>query len=511
MSSGLLFQQGIVPNAIYLFKHALVQDAAYGTLLREPRRALHATIAEALEDKFPEIMQTQPELLARHFTEAGMTEKAAGLWGKAGRQSLARSALVEGIEQLNRALGQLTTLSSTPELRSEQINLQVALISPLMHVKGYSAPETKAAVERARLLIEKAEDLGEHLTDQLLLFSVLYGSWVANYITMNGDELRALATQFQTIAEKQGGTVPLMIGQRIMGISLLCTGDIPQARTQFDRALALYDPIEHRPLAMRFGHDNKVAVLSYRAWTLWYLGYPEAALADSDHAVKDAREIGQAATLMYALYHALWPYVCCGNYVAAHALVDELLALADSKAASFWKAQATLYKGLLAGLNGKAYDAVQMSTAGLAIYRSTGATSFVPTHLAFLTRAYAELFQFDNAWLSISEALTAIKISKERWCEAEVNRLAGETTLMCPDPDVTKAEDYFDRALWVAREQQAKSWELRAAMSLARLWRDQGKPRQAHDLLAPVYGWFTEGFDTLDLKEAKALLDDLVS
>ena len=299
---------------------------------------------------------------------------------------------------------------------------------------------------------------------------------------MNGDKLRDLAAQFQTIAEKQGGTVPLMIGQRIMGISLLSTGDISQARTQFDRALALYDPIEHRPLAMRFGHDNKVAVLSYRAWTLWHLGYPDAALADSDHAVKDAREIGQAATLMYALYHALWPYVCCRNYVAAHALVDELLALADNKAASFWKAQATLYKGLLSGLNGKASDAVQMSTAGLAIYRSTGATSFVPTYLAYLARAYAELFQFDNAWRSIAEALTAIKISKERWCEAEVNRIAGEIALMCSEPDVTKAEDYFDRALSVAREQHAKSWELRAAMSMARLWRDQGKRQQAHEL-----------------------------
>ena len=180
IQAGLLFRQGVPPHATYLFKHALVQDAAYGTLLREPRRALHARIADVLENQFPEIAENQPESLARHCTEAGMIEKAAGLWGKAGRQSLGRSALVEGIEQLNRALGQLTTLSSTPELRSEQIILQVALISPLMHVKGYSAPETKAAVERARLLIEKAEGLGEHLTDQLLLFSVLYGSWVAN-------------------------------------------------------------------------------------------------------------------------------------------------------------------------------------------------------------------------------------------------------------------------------------------------------------------------------------------
>jgi predicted ATPase len=253
------------------------------------------------------------------------------------------------------------------------------------------------------------------------------------------------------------------------------------------------------------------AVLSYRAWTLWYLGYPNAALADCEHAVKDAREIGQAGTLMYALYHALWPYVCCGNYVVANALVEELFVLADSKAASFWKAQATLYKGLLLGLNGRASDAVQMITVGLTTYRSTGATCFVPTYLAYLARAYAELSQFDEAWRSIADALTAIKMSRERWCEAEVNRIAGEIALMSFDLNVTRAEGYFDRALTIARQQQATSWELRASMSMARLWRDHGKPQQAHKLLAPVYGWFTEGFDTLDLKEAKALLDALSS
>ena len=170
-----------------------------------------------------------------------------------------------------------------------------------MHVKGYAAPETKAAAERARLLIEQAEALGEPPEDPLLLFSVLYGFWVANYVAFNGDVMRELAAQFLALAEKQGATVPLMIGHRIMGISLLYTGDIAQGRAHFDRAIALYDPAEHRPLATRFGQDVGVAILSYRSLALWLLGYPEAALADAEHALKDAREIGQAATLMYAL------------------------------------------------------------------------------------------------------------------------------------------------------------------------------------------------------------------
>ena len=184
------------PHATYLFKHALVQDAAYGTLLREQRRALHARIAETLESQFAEIAANQPELLARHFTEAGLIEKAAGLWGRAGQRSLARSALVEAAEQLTRALDQIAALPSTPALRREQIKLQVALINPLIHVKGHAAPETKAAVERARLLIEQAEALGEPPEDPLLLFSVLYGFWVANFIAFNGDVCASLLRSF---------------------------------------------------------------------------------------------------------------------------------------------------------------------------------------------------------------------------------------------------------------------------------------------------------------------------
>ena len=261
----MLFRQGVPPHATYLFKHALVQDAAYGTLLREPRRALHARIAETLESQFAEIAENQPELLARHCTEAGLIEKAAGLWGKAGQRSLERSALVEAAEQLTRALDQIAALPATPALRREQIKLQVALITPLIHVKGYAAPETKAAVERARLLIEQAEALGEPPEDPLLLFSVLYGFWVANNVAFNGDVMRELAAQFLALAEKQGATVPLMIGHRLMGISLMLTGDIAQGRAHLDQAIALYDPAEHRPLATRFGQDIRVAILSFRS------------------------------------------------------------------------------------------------------------------------------------------------------------------------------------------------------------------------------------------------------
>ena len=485
IDAGLLFRQGVPPHATYLFKHALVQDAAYGTLLREQRRALHARIAEALESQFPEIAENQPELVARHCTEAGQIENAARLWGKAGQWSLDRSALAEAAAQFTRALEQIATLPGTPALRREQIKLQVALITPLIHVKGYAAPETKAAAKQARLLIEQAEALGEPSEDPLLLFSVLYAFWVTNFVAFDGDVCRDLAAQFLALAEKQRATVPIMIGHRLMGNSLLLTGDIAEGRGHLDQAIALYDPAEHRPLATRFGQDVGVAALSYRSQALWVLGYPDAARVDMDHALKNAREIGQAATLMLALAYAGLIFFRCRNHTEAIARAEELIALADEKGSAYWKALAMMEKGCALTLKGQASDGIEMFISGIAAWRTTGATFRMPEWLSYLTRAYAELGQCDDAWRCIGEAMTAVETAKEKWCEAEVHRIAGEIALMSPERDASKAELYFNRALAVAREQQAKSWELRAAMSMARLWRDQGKRRQAHDLLAP--------------------------
>jgi class 3 adenylate cyclase/predicted ATPase len=420
IDAGLLFRQGVPPHATYLFKHALVQDAAYGTLLREPRRALHTRIAETLEGQFAEIAESQPELLARHCTEAGLIEKAVSFWRTAGQRSLARSALLEGVEQLRRALDQIATLPATPALRGEEIMLHVAF---------------------------------------------------ANALALTGDPV--------------GG------------------------KEHYDRALAIYEPAEHRPLMTRSGRDVGVAVLSSRSGCLWNLGYPAASLKDGERAVKNARETGQASTLLYTLHQAGLDHILCRNYAAASAHVDELVAVADEKGAQYWKALGATMRGEIFALTGKASDAVRAITSGIASRRATGATLYEPRHLWHLAMAYAELGHLDDARHCIEDAIEKVERSKEKWCEAEVHRIAGEIALKSPTPNLEKAEEYFDRALAVARKQQAKSYELRAAMSMARLWRDQGKPQQARELLAPVYGWFTEGFDTLDLKEAKALLDEL--
>jgi predicted ATPase len=508
VEAGLLFRQGTPPHASYLFKHALVQDAAYGTLLREQRRELHARIAETLEN-LAEVAESQPELLARHYTKADLIEKSARLWGKAGQRSQERSALVEAAEQLGQALAQIATLPSTPELRREQIVLQVALLNTLMHVKGYGAPETKASVAQVRKLIEQAERLGESLDDPSLLLSALFGQWIVNFISFNGDVVRELAARFLELGEKQRTPVPLIVGHRTMGSTLALMGNLVQARSHYDEALILYRPAEHRRLMTRFGQDLRVTCLGFRSMALWLLGYPETALKDADLALREARQIDHAATLMFTLNFPILVNTYCGYYDAANELLKELAVLAEEKGAPFRRAEAVLRRGYILTLTGETAKAVDMVRSGIALWRSAGSTIFTPEHEFMLAIAHANSGQFDDAWRCIGNAMRAMDATKERWCEAEAYRVAGEIALRSPDRDLAKAQSYFEHSLTLARTQQARSWELRAAMSMARLLNDQGKRRTAHDLLVPVYDWFTEGLETSDLRQAKALLDEL--
>jgi class 3 adenylate cyclase/predicted ATPase len=508
IKAGLLSGQGVPPNATYLFKHALVQDAAYGTLLREPRRALHARIAETLESQFAEIVETRPELLAGQCADAGLIEKAGGLWGKAGQRSLERSAVVEAVAQFTRALDQVASLPATPALRREQIRLQVGLANALYHSKGFGVAETLSAFDQARVMIERAEALGEHVEDPLLLYSVLYGFFIPKFMNFDGDAASALARQFLALAEQQRATAPIMIGHRLLGNTLLAIGDPSEALSHLDRAWALYDPAAHRPLATRFGHDVGVATLTFRPLAQWLLGYPQTALVETERAIKAARETDHMPTLLFALSCTALTHICSRDTAVATIHLDECISLAREKV-PFFKMFAGALRGCVLAQTGKAADAIQAINAEIAGLGAMGAPTWRTAYLSHLALAYAELGKLDDASRCIAEAIKAVQTTKEGWYQAEINLIAGEIALKSPEPDAAKAEGYFERALAVARQQQAKSWELRAAMSLARLWRDQGKVQQARELLAPVYGWFTEGFDTRDLKEAKALLEEL--
>ncbi len=400
-------------------------------------------------------------------------------------------------------------MPSTPELRRSEISLQVELITPLLHVRGYAAEETRAAVERASQLIEKAQAQGEPPEDPLLLFSVLYGFWVANLVAFNGDVARELAAHFLALAEKESGSGARMIGHRLMGLSLLHAGDVGEARAHLDRAIALYDPVGHRPLASRFGQDVGAASLAWRSLALWLLGYPEAAGADAERAIRVARESGHSPTLGYALNFCVLQHSLSGDFAAADALIDEFITVKDQMGGRAWGGWATLQRGSVLALTGKLSAAVETITSGVAAIRSTANTMWIPLWLSFLAQAKAETGQLDAARSDIAEAMITVETTRERWCEAEVYRTAGEIELLSPNPDAARAEAHFARALEIARGQQTKFWELRAATSLARLWGSQGKRRQAHDLLFGVHRWFTEGFDTIDLKTSKQMLDKL--
>jgi len=510
VEAGLAFRQGDQPQASYTFKHALVRDAAYGTLLRGARRALHLRIARTLEAQRPDIARASPESLAHHYSEAGAIERAAELWGAAGRRSRARSALAEAEAQLSRALGQIGTLPLTASLRREQIALQVELVTVLMHTKGYGAEQTRAAAECARALIEQAEAIGEPPEDPLLLFSVIYGFWVVNIAAFNGDAARELASQFMQIAARQAGSGPLLLGHRMMGMTLMSVGSPATGKQHLDRAIALYDAAEHRALATRFGTDARVAILEWRSRTHWLLGFPLAARSDADRSFTCAREIDQAATLMHALAHSTATLILLGDVAEANARAAELVALAEDKGSSYWHANALMWQGCLMAQTDRPSEAVHTLTSALEYYRSTGATIYVPFVMSYLTRAHARLGRFGDALDVIDRAIAMAESTKEQWCEAELYRIKGELTLAFPGADTAMAEAHFERALAIARRQQARSWELRAATSMARLWADQGRKSAARDLLAPVDGWFTEDFDTPDLRDARGLLGKLL-
>jgi predicted ATPase len=365
-------------------------------------------------------------------------------------------------------------------------------------------------LERARLLVEQAETLGEPAEDPLLLPRVLIGFWVASVVAFDGDVLHEISTQFQTLAKQRKDSDLLMMAHNLMGRTKLCTGNVVEARAHYDQAMQLYkDHNEHRYPSTRFYRGFAARLLPNRSWALWLLGYPEAALEDAEHALKEARDTDHAASLLTALNDCSWTYTLRGSYAAARSLLDELAALSDQKGTPLWRSSANVQRGWILVLTGNAAEAVQKLSRSVDRFGSTGSTFTKPRSLSFLARAYADLGQFDDAWRCIGEATATIEKTKERWSEADTYRIAGEIALMSPQPDTAKAIAYFRLALDVARTQEAKSWELRAAMSMARLWRHQGKRNEARELLVPVYGWFTEGFDTRDLKEAKALLEEL--
>jgi predicted ATPase len=504
VEAGLVFQRGMPPMAEYLFKHALVQDTAYSTLLRGPRQALHRRIADALEQRFPDVVETRPEILAHHYGEAAIADKAITYWHQAGKLSVAKSAVREAVAQLRRGLSLLDGLPETRERNQLELDIHITLVSALMAGKGYANPETVAALERANRLVTETGAVGTPLH-----FSVLYGLWVSTFAS--GAIAAALehASNFLSIAQSQPASGPLLMGHRILAHSLIYNGDHPAALTHFETAVSLYRPDEHRDSAFQYGEDIGVSSSVQLSWALWHRGYPDQSARAADPAVAYSRQLAHAHTLAIALYYAGMAAVFARDIATACAYGNDCVALATEHGFAHWAARGRILQGWADAQKGEATTGIARIRDGLVASEATGSRVTAPLFLTLLAEALALAGKIEKGLTALDDALAKAAISGERGWDAEIHRLRGELTGRLPHPDPAKAEESFRTALAIAREQGTRGYELRAATSLARLWGEQGRRGEARDLLAPVYGWFTEGFDTQDLKEAKRLLDEL--
>jgi class 3 adenylate cyclase/predicted ATPase len=500
VDAGLVFQRGVPPDAVYLFKHALVQDAAYGTLLRSPRQQLHARIAEVLEAHFPELIDTQPELVAQHYAEAGLAEKSVAYWGKAAHRSTSRSAMAEAAAQFQRGLDQLALLPDSPERQRQELELRNALGAVLQSAKGYGAPETGRALARARELWEQLGSPSEFL-------EVPYRQAVYHGLRGELDLALRLSEDLLRLSHQRNDSGGMFRGHTSCGLNLMFAGRFALSRSHLEEALALYDPISHRSVVHQATSRPNIVSQAILGLVLSCLGYSDQALARSNSAIAEARRLAQPQSLAISLTLGARLLSLLGDDAVLAKWGDNLTALVTEQGFPFWGAMATIFRGWVKVKNGDVTDGMSLLQSGSAAYRATGSEAWTPHHISLLARACEIAGQIEEALARLEEALQIAERTGERWFAAELNRHKGQ--LLLRQGHTEAAEQLYRKALSIAEEQGAKLWELRAAASLARLRRDQGHRAEARDLLAPVYDWFTEGFDTPDLTETKALLDEL--
>jgi len=495
-----LYQQGLPPQATYLFKHALIQEAAYQSLLKSVRQQYHQRIARVLEERFLEVTETQPELLAHHYTEAGLGEEAVAYWHRAGRRALERSANLEAVTHLTKGLEVLKTLPEAPQRPQQELDLQTRLGPALMAVRGNAAPEVGLAYARAR---ELCQQVGE--TPQL--FPVLFGLWRFYFVGAKLQAAREVGEQLLGLAQRQRDEALLLEAHRALGESLFWLGELAPARVHLEQGVALYDPQQHRIHAFVYGRDPGMDCHSYLAWTLWGLGYPDQAVAAMHQALTLAEGVSHPFSLATALVIAAWLHQFRREVQAVQARAEAAITLSTERGFPQWFAGGMMPRGWALAEQGQIEEGITHMRRGLAAWRATGAELVQPYFLTLLAEAYGKGERAEDGLAVLAEALEAVHHTGECWWEAELYRLKGE--LLQAAGSGNEAEACFHQAFDVARRQQAKSLELRAAISLSRLWQPQGKPDAARHLLAESYGWFTEGFDTADLREAKALLEEL--
>jgi predicted ATPase len=501
VAAELVYQRGVPPQAAYTFKHALIQEAAYQSLLKSTRQQVHQRLAQVLEARFPALVETQPELVARHYTAAGCTEQAVIYWQRAGQHASDRSAHLEAVSHFTTGIELLNTLPETPERTQQSLTLHLALGAALQVMKGHGAPEAEQAYSRAYALCQQVGETPE-------LVPVLYGLW--RFYTMRPQlhTARKLGETPLRLAQHTDDAALAVLAHYALGWTWLCLGALPAARQHLEEVIARYTPDQHHTMVFRMGQEPGVACRLYAAATLWLLGYPAQALARLNDALALAHALSHPFSLAAVRCSAAAVYQYRRDVPAVDEHAEAAVALATERGFPQWAAQGTICRGWALSMQGQGEEGLAQVRQGIAAWRATGAALLVPYFCTVLADVSARIGHPEDGLQALAEAHTLMEQHEERWWEAEVYRLRG-VLLRQPETAQAEAEAWLRRALDVARRQEAKSLELRAAMSLARLWQHQGKRTEAYELLAPIYGWFTEGFDTADLQEARALLVEL--
>ncbi|MFQ5973134.1 MAG: AAA family ATPase [Alphaproteobacteria bacterium] len=501
--SELIFRRGVPPKAIYTFKHALVQDAAYESLIKTRRHQIHARIAHGLEEYFPETIEAEPEALARHYTEAGLVEQAIPYWHKAGQHASERSANLEAIAHCTAGLSLVENLRESEERARQELALQITLGPALMSTRGLASPEAEKAYVRAR-------ELCRRVGEPLQLFTVTWGLWLLHQQQGRLEPAQRLTDEVLALAEKSSDKGFRLQAHHAAWTTLLYCGELTACRDHTQRGISLYDPEEHRSHAFLYGgHDPGVCARTTAAVTLWLLGYPDQALAMAHDAVRLGRELAHPFSLAMAQYFVTQIHQFRREVRQARDSADVTTAICEENGFAHFLAQGAILKGWAMAAEGRPGDGIPVAREGLEASRAAGTQLRRSYYLAVLAEAYKDDGEIEQGLKALGEALDFVDNRGERRWEVEIHRLKGELLLSRDKDGEGEAEKCFRRAIEIGRRQSAKSLELRAAVSLARLWQRRDKAREARDLLEPVYSWFTEAFDTPDLREARALLDQL--
>jgi tetratricopeptide (TPR) repeat protein len=525
----LLYQRGRPPRAKYIFKHALVQDAAYASLLKSTRQQYHQQVAQMLEAHFPDTVETEPELVAHHYRRSGNAAKAVEYLSLAGQQAARHSAHAEAINHLTTALELLKTLPDTTARARQELLLHLSLGASLMATKGYAAADVDHTYTRA-------QELCLHVGEPLQVAQALYGRWVFYDVRGHHTAALALGEQFLPVAQSQQDATLSLVVHAVLTETLLFRGEFTRAQAHCDQARAFYDAGPHRDLAYQMGQDPGLLALGDAAKILWYRGYPDQALERVRHCLALAQALEHPMSLSEALCAVAHVHLFRREGQEAQAYAEAVQTLTHKHGIAWWldvgiglQGWARVECAARSGAQEQREAGLVQLREGLAAMRAAEAELWVPLLLGAVAQGYAQGSQAQDGLRVIAEALAMVEKNEERWTEAELYRLKGELRRQQsetrlghgqdqseapslqprPPSPQAEAEACFLKAIDIARQQQAKSWELRASISLARLWQSQDKHHEAHSMLSEMYHWFTEGFDTKDLQEAKALLEEL--